>query len=695
MRPGVVGTVSAGWVHPANHPPKAGHHLSEHPTLSRRKLPTAAGLAAFAIAAVCAAGLASPVPAAQAATVSIATIQGTSVASPLVGSTVTTTGFVTAAYPTGGLGGFFLQSAGSGGTTDPRIHRASDGLFVYLGGAPVTVGIGDYLQVSGVVSEFAGLTELSPPNPGSVIQLDPAGLTPPQPVPTGYPGSDGEREPLEGMIVQPGGDFTVTGLQSSAQFGQIELAAGTVPLAAPTSVGSVGSTAYAATVLLNRARAVWLDDGASTSFTTASGTSKPLPYLSAPVRSAPVRVGSAVTFTAPVVLDYRNGAWRFQPTREVTGANEATTSPVHFSPTRTASPADVGGSIHLGTFNVLNFFPTTGDERTGCTYFTDRSGRPVTVNNSDAPGCGVRGAATRAHFLQQQSKIVSAILALGADIVSLEEIENSAKLGLPRDHALGVLVDALNAADHRSDWRYVPSPAVLPALADEDLIRTGFIYRASVAETVGETSILIGSAPFDNAREPDAQAFRPVYGTDDETFLVVSNHFKSKSGSDATGDNVDAGQGAFNGDRTRQAHALLDFATSVAAAASTDRVFLVGDFNALAHEDPALAIVSAGYADAGAATGRASYSFSGESGSIDHVFASAGAQTILTGADIWNINSVEAPIRQYSAADANVSTFVDPRDPYRSSDHDPLVIGLGLPTHTPPTIPTTPTGATR
>ncbi|PPF76566.1 glutamate--cysteine ligase [Subtercola sp. Z020] len=658
--------------------------------------PSGAGVfAAVAVTAAVVAALATPMSVAHAAPLTIAAIQGTGAASPLAGTVVTTTGFVTAAYPTGGLNGFFVQSAGSGGDLDPAAHTASDGLFVFTGSTPAKVTIGDYVQLSGTVSEYQGLTELSPPNAAAIIPLDRTAVAPPQPARIAFPASDDARERIEGMLVQPLGDYTVTGLQSSAQFGQIELATGTSPLPAPTSVGAVGSPEHAATVASNRARAMWLDDGASTNFTSPASTSKPLPYL-----SAPVRVGSAVTFAKPVVLDYRNAAWRFQPTAEVTGANESTTSPVHFSATRTSAPAPVGGSIQLGTFNVLNYFPTTGDSRMGCTYYSDRAGNPVTVNNSDAPGCGVRGAATRAHFEQQQSKIVRAILALGADVVSLEEIENSAKLGLPRDHALGVLVDALNAAEHGSDWQFVPSPTAVPSTADEDLIRTGFIYRASIAEPVGQTTILIGSPAFDNAREPDAQAFRPVYGTSDETFLVVSNHFKSKTPTDATGDNLDTGQGAYNGDRTRQAQALLTFAAATARAAGTDSVFLVGDFNALAHEDPATVITAGGYTDLGAATGKASYSYNGESGSIDHVFASRSAATIVSGTDIWNVNSVEAPARQYSAANANVIDLVNPKEPYRSSDHDPLVVGLALPTHTPPTIPSPvpsprTTGATR
>ncbi len=42
----------------------------------------------------------------------IAEIQGTGTASPLAGTTVTTRGKVTAAFPTGGLNGYYLQTAG-------------------------------------------------------------------------------------------------------------------------------------------------------------------------------------------------------------------------------------------------------------------------------------------------------------------------------------------------------------------------------------------------------------------------------------------------------------------------------------------------------------------------------------------------------------------------------------------------------
>ena len=60
-----------------------------------------------------------------------------------------------------------------------------------------------------------------------------------------------------------------------------------------------------------------------------------------------------------MILDFQFSAWRFQPTEQVTdeGADVAT-----FANTRSedTAPQDVGGDLKLATFNVLNYFNTTG-----------------------------------------------------------------------------------------------------------------------------------------------------------------------------------------------------------------------------------------------------------------------------------------------------------------------------------------------
>ena len=93
--------------------------------------------------------------------------------------------------------------------------------------------------------------------------------------------------------------------------------------------------------------------------------------------------------------------------------------------------------------------------------------------------CKVRGAYSREAFATQEAKIVSAINALGADVVALEEIENPLAVGVgtDRDATLARLVAALNEAVGSKVWAFVPSPPVVPA--DEDVIRVAFIYKTA------------------------------------------------------------------------------------------------------------------------------------------------------------------------------------------------------------------------
>ncbi len=194
---------------------------------------------------------------------------------------------------------------------------------------------------------------------------------------------------------------------------------------------------------------------------------------------------------------------------------------------------------------------------------------------------------------------------------------------------------------------------------------------------VGESKIL-DDAAFSNARQPLAQAFKKVGAADSSAFIAIVNHFKSKgSGTGADADQGD-GQGASNASRVKQATALIAFANERKATLGSDKVLLIGDFNAYLNEDPITVLTDAGYIDqVSTRTTKATYSFGGTVGSLDHVLASPAANAVITGADVWNINSVESVALEYSRYNYNVTDFYEP-GPYRSSDHDPVVIGLGL-----------------
>ncbi|NEN77206.1 ExeM/NucH family extracellular endonuclease [Nocardioides zeae] len=609
--------------------------------------------------------------------VTIAEIQGTGAETPLDRTAlVRTRGVVTASYPTGGFDGFYLQTAGTGGDPKPAEGGASDAVFVWLGSSSVSYPeIGDHVEVVGLPTESNGLTRVDAraASQGSTAVLtEPAEAVKPRELVLPAPEL---REQYEGELVLPTEAYTVSNNFNLNNFGEIGLAVGDTPLITPTEVARPGTPELDDVKADNAARAIAIDDGSSTNF-LGSATNKaiPLPWVSG---GDVVRVNATATITDPVVIDWRNNTWKYQPTEQLTAEGDA---PATFEDTRTAAPEEVGGDLQLATFNVLNYFTTTGEEWAvagsgrSCTYYTDREGANVTNDRCDPNG--PRGAANQANLERQEAKIVAAINAIDADVISLEEIENSAAFGLDRDEALATLVAALNEQAGADHWAYVPSPAAVPA--DEDVIRTAFIYQPASVETVGDSVIHDDEAVFFNAREPLAQAFKPAGGADDDAFAVIVNHFKSKStsGAPSSGDNANGEQGAWNGDRVRQAESLADFTAEFAAEAGTEAVFLTGDFNSYTQEDPLQVLYGEGFTDI-ASEGEWSYSFSGMSGSLDHVLANEAATAMVTGSDIWEINAVESVAYEYSRSNYNATDFYAP-DAYRSSDHEPHVVGIAV-----------------
>lgn len=596
----------------------------------------------------------------------IAGIQGTGAEAALVGQTVVTRGVVTASYPTGGLDGFVIQTPGTGGALDLGSHTASDAIFVYTpASAPAATGA--YVEVTGIVSEFFGLSEIT----ATEVTVIDETVTAPVAATVTWPATDAARETLESMLVAPQGSFTVSDTYRTNQYGSVGLAAGDTPLWQPTDLGRPGSAEAAAVAADNEARGVILDDGLTTDFLATANTDLTPTYVSL---AEPVVVGATATFTAPVIVDWRNGDWKFNPTAPLLGDGSGDDM-VQFSDERTAAPAAVGGDLSVASFNVLNYFTTLGTQSASCQAYTDREGDGISVRT----GCDQRGAWDAGDLERQQDKIVAAINALDADVVGLMEIENSAALGEPADEATATLVAALNEAAGSERWAYVPSSTELPDVSQQDVITNAIIYRPAAVATVGESRALGTQSgadqAFGNAREPIGQVFEPADGG--APFLFVVNHFKSKGSPGPWPGDADAGDGqsASNESRVRQATALGEWVTSIQGDVAA--VVLAGDFNSYTHEDPLQVLYDAGFANAAVALDieTASYSFNGQSGSLDHVLLNDAALARATGGDIWNINSGEAVALEYSRYNVHGMTFYAP-DAYRSSDHDPVKVGL-------------------
>ncbi|WP_166790452.1 ExeM/NucH family extracellular endonuclease [Cryobacterium tagatosivorans] len=614
--------------------PTPARPLKEHGRRARRGR-------ALALATAAALGLSMLVTApAYAATVTntIAQVQGTGAVSPLVGATVTVEGIITADHRVGGYRGVYLQTAGSGGPTDAT-PGASDGIFVFLGSATPAVALGDLVRVTGPVTESFGLTQISGAAAGAV-ELVTAAVGAPAATALADTAVGAGREQLEGMLVAPAGTYRVASSHQLFNFGTLWLSAGTRPLVKSTEQVPPGpdATAIAAS---NRANRVLLDDGYSIQVGNSAHIGEQ-PYFTA---DRVVRVGDTVTFPGePLVLSYGFDDWRLQPTLPITDASPALAKPVFAAanPRPAAAPA-VGGDIQAASFNVFNYFTTL------------RSENPA-----------ARGAATSADFAIQKSKIVAAINGLDADVVSLMEIENSIKLGKPIDTAVADLVSGLNAAlGKKNVWDYVRTPAALGDPAITDAITTAIIYRKSELTPRGASRTQVDETVWDIAREPIAQTF--TFGP--KTVTVVANHFKSKSG---TGAEPADGQGRFNAERVEEAQALVTFVGDLQQSSGSDDVLLLGDFNAYTEEDPMNVFARAGYVDLvrAKAPGQYTYTFDGELGSLDHAIATPSLAASITGAGIWGINSAEWGDRGYEFDAAEAGT------PYRSSDHDPIKIGI-------------------
>lgn len=696
----------------------------------------------------------------------IAEIQGTGPTTPESGKTVITEGVVTAAYPNGdgNYAGFYLQTGGQEGV-DYDTAGASDAIFVFSGSKTLPA-IGSTVEVQGVAGERFGSTQLnssSAANPITVLGTPQPAVVPGDVVPGTdcvLPGSDclagaaldAAREEHEGELFQPTGDYTVTdsydgspftqsGSRGFAMQGEIGLAAESdVPLMIPTeSIDQSDASGLAARQRYNLAHQLILDDGADIDYSTNTFEDLQFPWLTP---SHPVRVGASVTFPKPVVLRFDFDFWRLQPQTKVAPGQDGQDR-VAIENTRTSAPEDVLGStgdLKIATFNMLNYFNTLGEEwaasdgnSTGsdtsafsltnprrCSFYTDRGpvggGTAARISNDtciqDAIDpitglkvqlLGPRGAANQTNFLNQEAKELEAINTIHADVMSLEEVENSIKLYDPaidgpngadkdRDDALKRLVLKLNqhwATHHPSyvgdRWAYVasPRPEALPTVTEQDAIRSAFIYNPSKVETVGRSQVLLNAPQFRNAREPLAQAFKPLGGGREDAFVVIVNHFKSKSGPQApatvNGDNVDAGDGAgfYNGDRKRQAAALVAFAEQVSSDKNIEPVFFTGDFNSYSAEDPVQVIEAAGYENLKPSTPETTYSFGGLAGSLDHVFANPAALDMVTGEDIWEINAGESVYYEYSRLNAN-ATNLYAVNPFRSSDHNPEIIGIDV-----------------
>jgi predicted extracellular nuclease len=328
---------------------------------------------------------------------------------------------------------------------------------------------------------------------------------------------------------------------------------------------------------------------------------------------------------------------------------------------RTDAPDLDLGNLRVASLNVLNYFETIDDGSNICGLAADSS---------------CRGADDAEEFGRQEAKIVSAIVAIGANTVGLMEIENN---GFDDTSAIADLVAGISA-EMGDDTYAILNPG---APIGTDAITVAFIYKPALVTLDVDAAILTsansasdddGDALFDDTKNRPSLNQKFALVENGETIVISVNHLKSKGSSCGEGDDdTTTGQGSCNLTRSRAAQALTTF---IAGEFPDAAALIIGNLNSYTKEDPIILLEEAGYTNIVSTYGGAeaySYSFNGLLGNLDHALAneSALAKTI----------NVDEPIAlDYNTrfkSDAQIISFYA-ADAYRSSDHDPVLVSLQL-----------------
>lgn len=591
-------------------------------------------------------------------------IQGNGAAAAISG-VVTTQGVVVGDYEGASPAqrGFFLQDLNGDGD-----ESTSDGIFVF-NGTNNSVSLGQVVRVTGSAGEFQEQTQISSVTSlvdcGSIASVEPVDVTLPFPSAT-------FAEQYEGMLVRLPQTLYVTEHFQLGRFGQVVMSS-EARLQQPTNVTTPGVDAIALQTSNNLNRII-IDD--------AIQNQNPDPILfgrdgqplsaSNTLRGGDTATGIVGVMTYTWAGNSASGnAYRVRPINALNGSAQF----VAANPRPDSAP-EVGGTLKVAGMNLLNFFNTFD----GLPDNTDNCSLGVGGGATDC-----RGADTQAEFDRQWPKTVAAILALDADVVGINEIEND---GYGPDSSIAFLVDRLNEATAPGTYAFIDvdtNTGEINALGT-DAIKVGMLYKTSAVTPVGQTAAL-NSLAFVNGgdgaarnRPSLAQAFEQ--NSTGARFIVNINHLKSK-GSACEAPDAGDGQGNCNQVRVNAATELVNWlATNPTGTADPD-ILLIGDYNSYAMEDPITVIKNAGFTnliESFLGPDAYSYVFDGQWGYLDHALGSASLVSQITGVGDYHINADEPSVLDYNTdfKTANLQSSLYAPDQFRVSDHDPVIVGLDL-----------------
>ncbi len=536
----------------------------------------------------------------------------------------------------GELGGLFLQEEDADQDQDAR---TSEGVFAHTSSM---ARVGDLVRLRGTVTEFKGLTEL---DPVTQMQVCRANGTLPTPAVLQLPlASANAFEAIENMRVSLPQTLVITDHYQLWQYG--ELVVSSTRRVQPTQLAAPGEAALKLARANTRDRLI-VDDGR---------TGRNLPVaINGPDNATSfsaansVRTGQEISGLSGV-MHYGFGRYRLQPTRPFTIKAAANA--------RTAAPASVGGTLRVSGFNVLSYFSTLDDSRPLC-------------GPSRNQFC--RGARNPGEHKRQLQKLTAALSAIDADILALIELENNA------DQSLRDVAEALNSLTGDETWSYVATGSI-----GQDAIKVGLLFKPASVTAVGRSALLDHDVDgrFDDtlSRPALAQSFH-IDGSDALLTIVVT-HLKSKRCSGASGADADQhdGQGCFSRARAGAAAALADWALSDPTGIRAEYVLVLGDFNSYRMEDPIRVMREKSFIDLLRRfdiKNSYTYVYDGLTGTLDYAFSNSALTTHVTGITAWHINADEPHALDYRDQPGKPNEYYA-ANAFRSSDHDPLIIGLDI-----------------
>jgi len=352
---------------------------------------------------------------------------------------------------------------------------------------------------------------------------------------------------------------------------------------------------------------------------------------------------------------------------------------------RTQAPTiDNQANLVIASMNLENYF----------------NGSPTNTEQPDVGFPTARGAKSYQGFLAQKQKLVAALATINADVIALMELEND---GYGKYSAIADLMRALNKKMNADQhYQYIIPPG---SKLGKDVISVGILYRGNKVKLLGAVEVLdsssskhfITNTDKNNTDRKSANKVLPVFddsyhrpsllqifSVNNKTFALAVNHFKSKGRPCYTSE-VDSLQGQCNLQRLQASLALAEF---IREKVPSDRpVLIVGDLNSYSKEEPLLALYKAGYHNLNDSVllnpnkgPSFSYSYQGYLGNLDHALANSAMLAKVRSFDSWHINSIEDSLLDYQTeangqAYRSIDNYSAP-DAYRSSDHDPLVIGI-------------------